>query len=1362
MSPADVPGSLKDWIPWAQYGSAPPVVPHQFDNPRILVPTWPSRLTIRAGKQSAAFSQHWRIFVKNLVPLPGDSNLWPQQVRVNGKPAVIVTRSGRPWLLLPKGTHTISGRFFYTQLPDSLQIPARTALVQLSVNGRPVLSPPLGQTGKLRLSGRNNQQTAVRAEDSLRLNIHRHIIDTIPLEMHITIEMIVSGSHREISLGRVFADDFSPLAIESTLPVMFDKKSEIRAQVRPGRWLLTIKTRRLSSNSSFSRPKQSSPWPDEEIWTFEARPRLRRSTVEGAVQVDPQQTVIPDKYKKFPAYLVSRTTDFILTEKSRGELSSRPDELKLKRELWLDFDGTGFSVRDSITGEVRSGWRLSLARPYLLGSMSTAGREALITTHGDTNSAGLELRFGTVDLKADSRLEGSHRSMPAFGWNKDFRTASGVLHLPPGWQIFHTFGIDTISRSWIRDWSLLDLFALLLIAVVFYRLYGRTAAVLALLTLTLLVNEEKAPVWTWLNILTATALLRVVHHTILRRLLTAYRVLGLAFLLIISLPFAVTQVKTGLFPQLERPQSGPVLGRDRVRRTRAPRAVKEEVQLDEFEEDTAVAPSAVRGEDNRPHRQARKKYSRSPASSPVQSALQQQSRYNNYQQQMQLYYANNKVQTGQGVPTWHWKQVRFGWSGPVDKDQRLRFIFINPAGTLILSLLRTVLLALLISVVLGVRLDRLRLPNNFKFPGRTAATVLLLLLFPLCLRAEYPPPQLLSELKERTLAEEKPLELEQYAHYQDMQLNIKNGRLTIRAEVHCAADVALPLPGSAGQWLPTDARLGPGNAELCRQSNGRLSIYLPRGIHTLVLEGPLPQRDTFQLLLHERPHRLRVSAGDYTVDGLRENGLVEKQLQFTRRRSQDTAAPRAYEITRLPPFVTLTRTLQLGLQWELQTTVTRRSAGASAVVMRVPLLSGESVTSDGVRTENGVVLVSMSPGRRSFTWHSVLTQRPTFTLTASSNTAWYERWELEAQGMWHVNFSGLVPVRTTDSEGQWKPLWRPWPGEQLTLELSQPAGVAGPTWTLQSSELTCRPGNRITDTSLLIKIRSSQGGRTSLSLPPGARLSSVSINKRLEPIEQQSNTVTLPLAIGTQDIVLTWSEPRPISLLFSTPTPALRQGGVDTRLEIKLPRNRWLLATGGPGIGPVVLFWATALVVLLVSLILARWPAVPLAWHHWLLLCLGLTQAHILVSVPVIAWFFLLAMRSRLTRHLQGRHLFNLLQIFTIILTLTAMGCLIGGITSGLLGSPDMQLNGSPTGATALSWYQDRSPAQLPAAWVLSVPIMLFRVLMLAWSLWLALRLVSWLKWAWEQFTTDGAWRKRPQRPPSQQDAAESQGDSES
>jgi hypothetical protein len=48
----------------------------------------------------------------------------------------------------------------------------------------------------------------------------------------------------------------------------------------------------------------------------------------------------------------------------------------------------------------------------------------------------------------------------------------------------------------------------------------------------------------------------------------------------------------------------------------------------------------------------------------------------------------------------------------------------------------------------------------------------------------------------------------------------------------------------------------------------------------------------------------------------------------------------------------------------------------------------------------------------------------------------------------------------------------------------------------------------------------------------------------------------------------------------------------------------------------------------------------------------------------------------------------------------------------------------------------------MPSAQIISAPLLLYRVLMLAWALWLAFKLVHWVKWGWQAYCSPALWRK--------------------
>src|SRR5690606_5616666 len=64
------------------------------------------------------------------------------------------------------------------------------------------------------------------------------------------------------------------------------------------------------------------------------------------------------------------------------------------------------------------------------------------------------------------------------------------------------------------------------------------------------------------------------------------------------------------------------------------------------------------------------------------------------------YAAGTMLQTGPGVPAWNYNDYQFGWSGPVEPSQTLRFVYLGPVLLgiwRILAVLSSALLTLLLA-----------------------------------------------------------------------------------------------------------------------------------------------------------------------------------------------------------------------------------------------------------------------------------------------------------------------------------------------------------------------------------------------------------------------------------------------------------------------------------------------------------------------------------------------------------------------------------------------------------------------------------------------------------------------------------------
>ena len=106
------------------------------------------------------------------------------------------------------------------------------------------------------------------------------------------------------------------------------------------------------------------------------------------------------------------------------------------------------------------------------------------------------------------------------------------------------------------------------------------------------------------------------------------------------------------------------------------------------------------------------------------------------------------------------------------------------------------------------------------------------------------------------------------------------------------------------------------------------------------------------------------------------------------------------------------------------------------------------------------------------------------------------------------------------------------------------------------------------------------------------------------------------------------------------------------------------------------------------------------------------------------------------------------MQIGLIGLSLFALMSLFYTIPQSLLSTPNMQVTGNGSSNYVYQWYQDHSNDSLPRAWAFSLPLWVFRLAMLLWSMWLVFALLKWIKWGWQCLSMGKLWDNPPPRQP--------------
>jgi len=1352
LSAQDVPPPLRDWQGWVLHDVPEhdcPFLANQIPDAGSYQCAWPGRLTLDADKDGARFGLDVHVDAPSWIALPGDEKNWPQQVSVNKQPATVLQRDGQPVLWLTSGDYQLQGSFPWTSRPARLHVPAMIGLVTLNVEGAAVTR--VERNGDQLTLG--EAAAAQRAADALSLRVYRRLQDGLPATLQTQLQFNVTGSAREQLLGTVLPAGFVATALSGDLPARLENDGDLRVQLRPGQWTVTLAARGIAPLSKIALKLPAAPWPRQEIWSYADDTTLRSTRVEGH-PTDAAQAGVPADWADLPAYALDNASGLSVEQGNRGDEGGQGDQLHLQRQLWLDFDGGGLSVADHLSGELRHHQRLDVVAPWQL-QRAAQDDTPLLVTRGADGRSGVELRLNDRQLNLDAglRLPAHGGVIPSSGWQLPLEGIDATLHLPYGYRLLGASGADRSPDSWVAQWSLLDLFVVAVIALLAGRLLGWPWALLAAGYLTLAQHESDAPLWTLAVVLALTLLLRALPEGRLRSTARIGAVATFALALLWTLPFAAAQLQSALHPQLESAGQGRIVSANFIapatRDERYARAMKQRMQAApepppppppepapaiEEESSNAVAPSmaiqsAPMGGEGRPGPLQTVVVTGSNLTASMQVSSEQDSRA--------------LIQAGAGTP--HWDEdnnYRLGWSGPVTSEQSTRLV-IAPAW--LVRLLRVAMVALL-ATLLAKLLTTVLLPwrgrwRDLRGAGAVGAAMLAMALLPVGAHAQSTPSQqLLNQLRERLT--EAPKCAPACAEVAQAQLQANGDVLDVELETHVGAPIALPLPQADDALQLSDVSVdGHAKAALTR-SDDQLLLRLDRGVHRVSLHYRIGAADSANLRFVMRPQYIAFSGQGWSLDGVDDGRPLGDSIALHRVRTASDGK-NLPAVQSFPPYVRLTRSLALGVDWVVENQVERIAPQQGGFSTTLPLLPGEHPLGDDALVKDGSISITFNANSNVVRWTSRLDHTAQLSLQAPALDERAEVWEVHASPMWHVEAKG-APTSTSSDGLRFQPL----PGENLQLALSQPVAVAGDSLAFDSVQLDGTTGARASEIMLRLHARSTRGGEHAISLPAGSELLDAKRDDESINLAVRDGKLGLPLLPGEHSYTLRLREPDGVAARMFTPTFALHAPVANIDLTLQLPQDRWVLWTWGPTVGPAVLYWSQLIVLLLTAWLLARYAPTPLRFRHWLLLGLGFSAFAWSAYALVVVWLILLGLRARHTPSEQlGTTKFNLLQLGLAALTLVALAVLISAVPRGLLGLPDMHVAGNDSSAWNLHWFADQSSDALPRGGVFSVSLWVYKLAMLAWALWLANALIGWLRWGFDAWTRGGYWRKREPKP---------------
>ncbi len=1284
MANDKIPKVLQPWQAWVNWDNHQAPSLYFKESQKLYI--WRNKLQLNINRGKGDFLQTITCFKDMWVDLPGDDTSWPQDVKVDNDFAVVLSKNKKPSVKLIEGTHTISGNFVWTNQPKFILVPKSTGLIDLKINGRYIDYFKWTNNGRLYLS----RQSVVKTKDFVNIDIYRLLEDNIPLILKTKVVLSVAGRNREQLLGNILPKGWKLSSVSSPLPVMINQSGQLRVQLRSGTYTLDLTAFSSKDIKEIKYADGAKPLVAREFIGVKSFNRVLDLT--GAKAIDSSITQFPRRWRKYPVYLWQNQKKINLRERQLSLKTNQANTLHLSREAWLSDNGDNFIIVDKITGRLDKPQRLNVNNHLVLGEVKIDNKRELITLDSNKNLSGVEVNKVNLNLKSVGTLK-LQNTIDAVNWQQNIKSLKWQINLPPGWRMFAVFGAESVKGDFLTSWSLLDLFLVLVFALAVYRVWGLWAGVIALFGFALSYHDYEAPCYIWFVLLVPIVLLKHVKLPKLRLILNLYKWGATIVTICIVLPFMQSQIQSVIYPQLETVDRGYDITKPLVTNMRAE-------SLMAFGGMAKSVRPMVIAEDT-------------------------------YRSNQNLKYDSNmKVQTGPGIPYWHWRKVLLQWNHPVKSNYTFKAILISPLVFKFITVVKLVFILAILAIFFNIRLGK-----------KTVATLsCIFMLF--CnggiAKADIPNENMLSKLQMRL--NQSSGAFPNAANIVNASIKINDNNVEYTASIHAGDLVALPLPGSLIGWEPKSVVVdGSVDCKLLRK-DGFLWLALEKGIHKIKVTGILTSLNEWHWVFKLKPKHLTIDAPEWDYIGL-DNNVIEQQIFFSRKAKLNSSIDKQFlGKSKLYSAFVLERKFDFGLKWRVHNTLRRISTTGPASSFNIDCIPNAKIIFGNVHQKNNKIKVNILQNQNYFSWTSEIPFCNSIVLKASSVDGIAEVWKSTASPLWHIDCVGLKPVFKTDNNKQ-VPVWHPWPKQKLTFNISKPKAIKGKTLTIQSVRQKVAFGDQQYSTTLDMEIVSSLGGDFLIDLPKYVQVKSLQRNGQDLLIHQQGDKLLIVLQPGSQDIQVKWDSPHPIQAVMSNDNISLMDKASNVSTEFSIPKNRWVLFAKGPMMGPAVKFWGVLLCVFILSLILGNNKFSPLSRIEWFLLGVGISQVHILLGLVVVIWLFSLAYRTHNYVDTLNNKVFDFMQIGIVLLSAISIFIFVAVVYAGLLGKPEMFIEGNYSSAYQLKWYASQTGAKLYNPTVISVSIWYYRILMLLWSLWLAHSLINWLRWGWQQLTANKSWK---------------------
>jgi hypothetical protein len=1310
---AGTPQELYKWKDFLVKGEKKFHCVPEFNDDKKFHCTWPGILNLEIYENKIIFKQKITLFTDTFIKLPGSSQNFPVKVKTNNSSIPVTLKNNTPVCFPGKGDFTVSGEITYNEIPDFINLPDFSGGFNIFSKTNKVKHPYTDSKNILWLKKVNKD--AAKNKEHIRVKVFRKIKDSYPCEIESVYKINISGSSRQekINTGNILGKISS---VKSPLPLKIEENGSFHIQAKPGEYEISLK------NIIPFMPLQLGPFNSgygKEIIVLEKEPGVRISNIKNLKSIDPKNTDIPDSWKSFLTYILPENEKIIFEEKIKGVLNQGP-ELKLEREIWLDFDGKGATIKDKIRGNFFQRQFLGISKDsgIIPGKISVNNKDQIITQKN--NLYGVPVNEENIEIESVSRKENLPQSFKT-GWNTDFSNISGYINIPPAFGLLSVSGAKLKgSHTFISKWTLLDIFVLCILFISALKIWNIKWGIVFFVCAGALYHKFYLPPYVWIFLVVCSGILNSVSlkKFFLQKGFFRFCFYTLYFSCLLAVfcsavIFSAQSIKYFVYPSLDSPYQS--------RRIYPSFEVKQQKpQLsDNFMRETSA--------DLKKRIYSKGKTIDMEIDKPIYQTSADDNIY---------------TQTGAGIPSWKNKRIGFE-NGDPDKIN-IRVIPPFAVRTLYLANVFFLFILLLKLIPFKKIFKGLKpLPAS----NKTAVIVIFLLFFGFLpqkgFSSQYPPQHLLNEYKNRLL-KEKDFDYS-LALIENCELNASKSGKKINLEmifnINAARDCAVFLPDTKDleyKKIYLDSK----EHDFILKNLNKTLTFIPKGIHELKISS-VSKDNEIELEFKMMPVKLSFNPEKVESKGIEEKGFSPLIKIFIPEQTAEKSSLQGIE--GITPFPVVERSLYLGREWKIRTIVKRfyPQNNDKKAEVSIPLLKNEKILKETSDIKNNRLDITLMPETKFYEFESEIPLGQNIEIISDKNMFHIQKWHIESDSLTDFEVKGLLPVKYKNTE---KTVFVLEPGINAAIIPKSLEPLKGRFFTIDNARLIYDISKTKNTLTLNSSIRAGKGVNHSIFYD-SSRIypEKITINNVKGQIPQTNGELSVLLSPGTNKINIVFNEKNKKQSFFlpgkiNFPEIDFNSEASNITQKIIYPSKSWIIAAFGPRKGPAVLFWGYFAGVVFAALAAAKFIKSFLKPHQFILLAAGLSLAAPLEIIIVFGFFFAVEYRRNLVP--ENTKYFNLIQTGIIFLLIMSAMIIYDAVSSGLLGIPDMQIAGNGSYSGNLNWFLDRTEKNPASIFIILAPINLWKLILFLWSIWISAFLINKTPYIIDSLKHEGFWKK--------------------